>query len=286
MSTVAIIGAGDIGAACARSLAARDRFHRIVLIDDLAAEGKALDIQQSGPIDGFHTRLSGTTDLTLAINADVCVIADRMGDSQSQYGTPCREWTGEDGLALIRQLAPLASRAALVFAGPQAPDLMRQAVVELGIPRERLLGSAPGALAAAACAVVALEAGCSATDVQVGVVGSGTSFVIPWSQASIGGHSAEGVLSQAALARLDQRVARLWPPGPETLGTAAARLVEAVALASRRAFPAFVVLDGEFGVRRIVGTVPVSVARGGLGEVRMPPLSTRERVQVESALGR
>ena len=139
---------------------------------------------------------------------------------------------------------------------------------------------------AAARAVVALEAGCSGTDVQVGVVGSGTSFVIPWSQASIGGHSAEGLLPAAVLARLDQRVARLWPPGPETLGTAAARLVEAVALASRRTFPAFVVLDGEFGVRRVVGIVPVSVAHGGLGEVRMPPLSARERVQVESALGR
>ena len=279
MSTVAIIGAGDIGAACARALAAHDRFQRIVLIDDVAAAGKALDIQQSGPIDRFHTHLSGTTDLTRAISADVCVIADRMG-------LPCREWTGEDGLALIRQLAPMASRAALVFAGPQAPDLMRQAVVELGVPRARLLGSAPGALVAAARAVVALEAGCSGTDVQVGVVGSGTSFVSPWSQASIGGHAVEGLLPAAVLARLDQRVARLWPPGPETLGNAAARLVEAVALASRRTFPAFVVLDGEFGVRRVVGIVPVSVAHEGLGEVRMPPLSARERVQVESALGR
>ena len=79
MSTVAIIGAGDIGAACARALAARDRFQRIVLIDDVAAAGKALDIQQSGSIDLFHTRLSGTADLTLAISADVCVIADRVG---------------------------------------------------------------------------------------------------------------------------------------------------------------------------------------------------------------
>lgn len=279
MSTVAIIGAGDIGAACARALAVRDRVRRIVLIDDAAAAGKALDIQQSGPIDCFHTRLGGTADLTAAISADVCVIADRMG-------APCREWTGEEAAALVRRLALMASRAALVCAGPQAPALIRQAVVELGVPRERILGSAPGALAAAARAIVALEAGCSATDVQLGVVGSGASFVIPWSQASIGGHAVEGLLPAAALARLDARVARLWPPGPETLGLAAAALVEAVVLSGRRVLPAFVVLDGEFGVRRTVAAVPVSVGHGGLGRVRIPPLSARERVQVETALGR
>ncbi len=78
MSTVAILGAGEIGAACAYALAAADRVRRVVLIDDVAAAGKALDIQQSGPIDLFHTTLDGTADLAAVIRADVCVIADRM----------------------------------------------------------------------------------------------------------------------------------------------------------------------------------------------------------------
>ena len=278
MSTVAIIGAGEIGAACARALAAAERVRRIILIDEVAAAGKALDIQQSGPIDLFDARLEGTADLAAAIHADVCVIADRMS-------APAGEWTGDAGLALVARLAPLASRAPLVFAGPHAATLMEQAVTELHIPRARLLGSAPAGLASAARALTALDAGCSATDVALGLVGSGTSFVIPWSQASIAGFGASSVLPQAAQARIEARVARLWPPGPETLGVAAARLVEGVAQSSRRTFTAFVVLDGELGVRGRVAALPVLVSGRGLAEVRLPPLSGREQVQLESALG-
>lgn len=279
MSTVAIIGAGEIGAACARALAAAERVRRIILVDDVAAAGKALDIQQSGPIDQFDTRLEGTTDLAAAIHADVCVIADRMS-------APAGEWMGEAGLALVARLAGLASRAPLVLAGPQAAALMERAVSELHIPRARLLGSAPAALASAARAITALDAGCSATEVVLGLVGSGTSFVIPWSQASVTGFSASSTLPQAALARIEARVARLWPPGPETLGAAAARLVEGVAESSRRTFTAFVVLDGELGVRGRVATLPVIVSGRGIAGVRVPALSGREQVQLESALGR
>jgi len=279
MSTVAIIGAGEIGAACARALAAADRVRRIVLIDDVAAAGKALDIQQSGPIDLFHASLEGTADLAATIRADVCVIADRIG-------APAGEWTGDAGLQLVRRLTEMSARAPFVFAGAMAPELMRQAAAELHVPRARMLGSAPAALASAARAIAALDARCSATDVALSVVGTAGRFVIPWSQASIAGFAATAVLSQAELARVEARVARLWPPGPETLGVVAARLVEGILDTSRRTFPAFTVLDGEFGVRHVVAAVPVLVSRTGLTEVRVPPLTGREQVQFESALGR
>lgn len=279
MSTVAILGAGEIGAACAFALAAADRVRRIVLVDDVAAAGKALDIQQSGPIDLFHTTLDGTADLAAVIRADVCVVADRMG-------APTGEWTGDAGLQLVRRLTELCAQAPFVFAGAKAPELMRQAAIELHVPRSRMLGSAPAALASAARAIAALEAGCSAADVALNVVGTPNAFVIPWSQASIAGFAATAVLSQAELARVEARVARLWPTGPETLGVVAARLVEGMLEGSRRTFPAFTVLDGEFGVRQAVAALPVLVSRKGLGEVRLPPLTGREQVQLESALGR
>jgi malate/lactate dehydrogenase len=163
---------------------------------------------------------------------------------------------------------------------------MLQAAVELRTPRGRMLGSAPAALASAARAITALDAHCSATDVALSVVGAPGAFVIPWSQASIAGFSATSVLPQADLARVEARVARLWPPGPETLGVVAARLVEGILERSRRTFTAFAVLDGELGVRRAVAAVPVLVSRTGLSEVRLPPLTGREQVQLESALGR
>ena len=73
MATVAIVGAGDIGGACAQALAAHDRVGHILLIDAAAnaAAGKALDIQQSGAISGFHARLEATGDESRAIGCAV-----------------------------------------------------------------------------------------------------------------------------------------------------------------------------------------------------------------------
>ena len=66
MQTVAILGAGELGGAVGRALACRDLVSRIVFIDKSAtvAAGKALDIRQCGPVEGFDTRLDGTEDLT------------------------------------------------------------------------------------------------------------------------------------------------------------------------------------------------------------------------------
>ena len=64
MTTVAIVGAGDIGGATAQALASCDRVRRLWLVDAVAgaAVGKALDIQQAGAVASFHTRLDGTGD--------------------------------------------------------------------------------------------------------------------------------------------------------------------------------------------------------------------------------
>ena len=93
MTSVAVIGAGDVGGAVAQALATRDRVSRVLLVDAAAnvAAGKALDIQQSGAVSGFHTRLEGTDDLTRAMGAAACVIADR-------HGQPSAEWIGDDGV--------------------------------------------------------------------------------------------------------------------------------------------------------------------------------------------
>jgi malate/lactate dehydrogenase len=110
-------------------------------------------------------------------------------------------------------------------------------------------------------------------------------FVVPWSEASIGGYALDRVLSQVQLSRIEARAARLWPPGPYTMGTAAARVVEALAGSSRRSFSVLTVLGGEFGVRNRVGAVPARLSAQGIVHTRVPALSTRERVRLETALG-
>jgi malate dehydrogenase len=280
MTTVAIVGAGAIAGSTAHSLAGSDRVGRVLFIDPVrtAAIGKALDLRQAGAVDGTHTRLEGTDDTTRVTGCDVCVIADRFGAGG--------EWCGEEGLALVRQLISYAGRAPIVFAGASQVDLLAAAAEELAVHPRRLLGSAAEAFASAAAAIVATEANSSARQVKVTVLGTPPAgLVIPWSEASIDGYGVEQMLAPVQLTRVQARAAVLWPPGPYVLGTAAARVVTAMLSSSRQSFCVLTQLGGEFDVRSRVGCLPVRLGSQGIVETRVPELTIRERVQVQTALG-
>jgi len=281
MTTVAIVGAGDIGGATAQALASCDRVSRVLLVDAVgdAAAGKALDIQQSGASARFHTRLDGTGDESRLTGCTVCVIADR-------FGAHAGEWQGEDGLSMLTRIAPCLADAPIVFAGASQVELLSRAADDTRIRRERLIGSSPEALASAITAIVAMEAGCSPREVMLMVLGTPPAgFVVPWSEASIGGCGMQRVLSQVQLARIEARAVRLWPPGPYTLGTAAARVTEGILSNSRRSFSVLTQLEGEFGVRNRAGALPARLAARGIVQTRVPELSTREHVRLQTALG-
>ena len=278
MTTVCILGAGELAGAAAYALARGERVGRIVLMDEegTIAAGKALDIRQAGAIEGFHTHVDGTHDLTRVTGAAVCVISD---------SARAVEWHGDAALAVITRLRGFMAEVPIVFAGAMQAELILAAVREAGLGRRQAIGSAPEALAAAAKAMVALEAGCSPSEVALTVLGAPPAgFVVPWSDASIRGHALERVLTQAQIRRVQTRVASVWPPGPHALGAAAARVVEAIVTGARHATSVLAMLGGEFGARDRVGIVPCQLASSGIAEIRVPALTSRERVQVETAL--
>jgi len=281
MHTVAIIGAGDIGGATAHALAQSDSVGRLILVDPVpsAAQGKALDIRQAGPIARFHTRLEGTDDLSRVTGCSVCVMADRFGPGGG-------EWRSDQGLAMVRQIDAYLGGAPMVFGGAWQGELIALAAIEAGIAPRRLIGAGPEALASSVTAIVAMEAECSPREVALAVLGTPPSgFVIPWSEASIGGYPLETVLSQPSLGRVHARVPHLWPPGPYALGAAAARIVTGLLASSRQSFNVLTQLGGEFGVRNRPGAIPARLGARGILQTRIPELTTRERVQLGTSLG-
>src|SRR5689334_24806732 len=165
MATIAILGAGDIGGALARQLAAIDLVSRIVIVDELAniAAGKALDVAQSAPVDRYHTTMAGTADVAAVVGAVVIVLADTA--------QPVAEWKDEAGLALIKRAAGLNQRAPIICAGTAQATVIERGVNEAGISRMRLFGSAPEALRSAITAIVALEAAAAPADISLSVLG-------------------------------------------------------------------------------------------------------------------
>lgn len=280
MSTVAILGAGDLGGALARELAALDLVSRIAIVDDLGnvAAGKALDVAQSGPVDGYHTALTGGSDVAAVVGARAIVIADRAGQSAA-------EWTDDAGLALLKRAAGLNQQAFIVCAGARQAAIVEKGVNEAGLARLRLFGSAPEALRSAVIAITAAEANAAPSDIALSVLGKPPhNVIVPWDEASIAGRSATNVLNAAQLARLDARIARLWPPGPYALGGAAARMIRTALTRAPRVHAALVAVTRDEGAPGSSAMMPVTLGASGISALVPPALSSRDRVRFDTAM--
>src|SRR6266852_3582557 len=278
MQAVAIIGAGELGGAVAHVLARRSAVRSITLIDDSgrAAAGKALDIAQAAPVEGFATALSGSADVSTAAGAAVVILADRIGGG---------EWLGEDGLLLLKRLAQTASGAVIVCAGASQRELVDRGVRELHLDRARLFGSAPEALAAGARALVALAVNGSPRDVALSVLGvPPAQTVIPWEDATLAGFALTRLVGEPTRRRLAARVTALWPPGPYALASAATMVIEAMAGRSRRIASCFVAPDTSAGRRTRTGALPVRLGPAGIVDVLTPSLTVVEQVALENAM--
>jgi malate dehydrogenase len=264
----------------ARQLAAIDLVSRIVIVDDLAnvAAGKALDVAQSAPVDGYHTAMSGTADVAAVVGAVAIVVADTAGP-------PAGEWKDEAGLALVRRVAGLNQRAPIVCSGTAQATLIERGVNELGISRLRLFGSAPEALRSAVVSMVALEAAAVPADISLSVLGRAPGqIIVPWDEAAIAGRTATQVLSAAQLARLDARIARLWPPGPYALASAATRVVESALKKRPRVHAALVAVTRDEGLAGRSAMMPITLQPAGIASLVPPSLSTRDRVRFETTM--
>lgn len=280
MATVAILGAGDIGGALARQLAAIDLVSRIIIVDDLAsvAAGKALDVAQSGPVEGYHTALAGSADIAAVVGAAVVVLADMAAP-------PSNEWKDEAGLALLKRVAGLNQRAPIICAGVAQTSVVERGVNDLGVSRMRLFGSAPEALRSAVVAMTALEAHAAPPDVSLSVLGRPPQHIIvPWDEAAIAGRTATQVLSAAQLARLDARIARLWPAGPYALASAATRLIRTALTRTPRIHAALVAVTREEGTPGKSAMMPITLETGGIATLVPPALSSRDRVRFETTM--
>lgn len=278
MARVAIVGGGELGGLLAHALAHRQIASDICLIDDnaRAAAGKALDIAQAAPVEGFAANLSGSADLSLVAGAPVVALADPFGATGRQ---------ADAAMLLLKRMRDLAPSAIVVCAGAADCDLVGLSVREQHAPRTRLIGSAPEALAGGMRALAAIEIDGAPSDISLSVLGvPPNQIVIPWDEATVGGFSLIRFLNEPARRRLESRAAGLWPPGPYALASAAARVVHAILTGSRRLATCFVAPDDSTGVRARAVALPVRLGRAGVLDVVMPELSVRERVRLENAM--
>jgi malate dehydrogenase len=267
MLTVVILGAGEQGATLARLLAGRGAFGRIVLVDpdEGKARGKALDIRQSGPVDGFDTTVEGAADASGIDAPDVLVLADAA------------EMNAD---LLARLVAKARPRLAVVSVARPAPAV--DGLLASGFAAPRIVGSAPVAVAAAIQRRLATELDVEASAVSVTVLGLPPDvIVVPHASAAVAGVPIEQ-LRPTAVRRAVQEVAGRTP-GPVALAAAAARVIAALIAPSFAVLPVLARGDAAFGLGRATLALPRRLGKWQVGEAIEIALEPYERVALENA---
>lgn len=283
MNSIAILGAGEVGATLAWLLAEREIGRRVIIVDpdEGKARGKALDITQAGPVEGFDTRVDGCAALKDAQPFDVLVVAD---PPEMMNETLSEARAGD----LARSLIPEVGRGFLVVAARHASSIV-EAVVRRGFPRERVVGSLPLAVAAAVSHRLGVELKVEPGRVALGLLGDPpTRNVVPQASVVVGGIPADRLAATALRRALESLHREPGRPvlGPVALAHAARRVLHAVHASRGTILPVSVWLDGEYGHRGLALAVPAVLGDGRVQRVLEVPLDPVDRVALDTAAQR
>lgn len=287
---VTVVGAGAVGASCAEYIAIKNFASEVVLVDikEGFAEGKAMDLMQTASLNGFDTKVVGTTgDYSKTAGSDICVITSGIA---RKPGMSRDELLGINAGIVKSVSASLIEHSpnTIIIVVSNPMDTMTYLVHKTtGLPKNRIIGMG-GALDSARFKyrlAEALEAPISDVDGMV-----------------IGGHSDKGMVPLTRLAtrnsvpvseflsedRLNQ-VKEDTKVGGATLtkllgtsawyapGAAVSGLVQAIACDQKKIYPCSALLDGEYGLSDLCIGVPVVLGKDGIEKIVEIELSDAEK---------
>jgi malate dehydrogenase len=289
LDKIAVVGAGHVGASTAQRLAEKNLARAVVMIDVLEGipQGKALDQWQTGPVEGFDSRVIGTNSYAEAKGADLFVVTAGIARKPGMS----RDDLVKTNAGIVRSVSEEIKRAApnafiVVVSNPL--DVMCVVTKETtGFPRERVMGMA-GVLDTARYRTFLAEAiGVSVEDIQAMVLGGHGDTMVPLiSYTTVSGIPVTQLVDQETL---DAIVKRTRGGGAEIVGhlktgsayyapsAAAVQMVEAIVLDKKRLLPCAAWLEGEFGISGVYCGVPCLLGRGGIERIVEVELSDDER---------
>jgi len=296
---VTVVGAGAVGASCAEYIAIKDFASEVVLLDikEGYAEGKAMDLMQCASLNGFDTKITGTTnDYSKTANSDICVITSGI---PRKPGMTREELIGINAgivKTVVTSLIEQSPSTILIVVSNPMDTMTYLAHKATGLPKNRIIGMG-GALDSARFKYRLAEAlGAPISDVDGMVIGghSDVGMVPLTSHATRNSIKVSEFLSEE---RLDQ-VKEDTKVGGATLtkllgtsawyapGAAVSALVQAIACDQKKMFPCSALLDGEYGLSNLCIGVPVILGSDGIEKIVEIELSDAEKAHMtQSAEG-
>ncbi|RMG20143.1 MAG: malate dehydrogenase [Bacteroidetes bacterium] len=279
MSKVSVIGAGNVGATCAENVARAEVANEVVLLDikENFAEGKALDIWETSPVNYFDTFISGTTnDYSKTANSDVVVITS---------GIPRRPGMSRDDLiatnakivkSVTEQVIAHSPDCIIIVVSNPLDVMTYQAYLTSAKPSHQVMGMAGVLDTARFRSFIAMELDVSPKDIQAVLMGGHGDTMVPLPRyTTVAGIPLTELMDKATIDALVERTKKgggeivklLGTSGWYAPGAAAAQMVEAIMKDSKRIFPCCSWLTGQYGINDLYLGVPVKLGRNGIEEI-------------------
>ena len=285
---ITIVGAGNVGATAAHWAAAKE-LGDIVLIDIIEGvpQGKALDLYESAPVEGFDSRVTGTNDYKDTANSDIVVvtagIARKPGMSRDDLINTNAKIVG----GVTDEVMKHSPKCILIIVSNPLDVMVTVAHRRSKLPQNRIMGMAGVLDSARFRTFIAMELGVSVEDVQACVLGGHGDTMVPLPRYS----TVAGIPITALMKpdRIEAIVQRTRDGGAEIVnylktgsayfapGASVIQMVEAIVKDKKRVLPCAALLQGEYGERDVFMGVPVKLGSGGVEKVIELDLSPDEK---------
>ncbi|NQY68334.1 MAG: malate dehydrogenase [Flavobacteriales bacterium] len=292
---VTVVGAGNVGATCANVIAHKELANEVVLVDikDGLAEGKALDMWQTAPINMYDSRIIGSTnDYTKTKGSDVVVITS---------GIPRKPGMTRDDLIstnagivkMVTENIIANSPDAIIIIVSNPLDVMTYcSYLAAKVDSSKVFGMAGILDTARYRAFLAEALDVSPKDIQAVLMGGHGDTMVPLPRyTTVGGIPVTELIGEAELEAIVDRTKKGGGELVDLMGTsawyapgaAAAQMVEAIVRDQKRIFPVCAWLQGEYGMKDIYLGVPVKLGKNGIEEIIELQLNEAETKLLEES---
>ncbi len=292
---VTVVGAGNVGATCANVLANNEVANEIILLDikEGVAEGKALDIWETSPIEMYDSRTIGVTnDYEATAGSEVVVITS---------GVPRKPGMSRDDLiatnagivkSVTENVVKHSPDAIIIIVSNPLDVMTYQAYLTANKPSSKVFGMAGILDTARYRSFLALELNVSPKDIQAVLMGGHGDTMVPLPRyTTVAGIPVTELIEEDKLNAIIERtkfgggeiVKLLGTSAWYAPGAAAAQMVEAIVKDQRRVFPVCAWLDGEYDMKEIYLGVPVILGKNGIEKIIELDLNEDEKELLDNS---
>jgi malate dehydrogenase len=293
---VTVVGAGHVGEVTAQRIAEKE-LADVVLVDIVEGmpQGKALDLLQSGPVEKYDSRVTGTNSYEATAGSDVVVIT---------AGVPRKPGMSRDDLLMTNagivakvteEVARHSPDAILILVSNPLDAMCHVARAVSGFPRERVIGMAGVLDSARFRTFIAMELDVSVESTHAFVLGGHGDTMVPLARYStVAGIPLTELLPAERIEALIQRtrdggaeIVKLLKTGSAYYAPSAAavEMVESILKDKKKILPCAAYLEGEYGVNGLYLGVPIKLGRRGLEQIIEIRLSPDESAALKKSAG-